>query len=82
MSNIQKYDSYTCAVKEFRDLDPRNIKIIDFIDRRNVYATVKERKAIFVLSDMNCARLCRLKKCSCCRRGGRSWLCSVREPNR
>lgn len=44
MSNIQKYDSYTCAVKEFRDLDPRNIKIIDFIDRRNVYATVKDEK--------------------------------------
>lgn len=42
MSNVQKYDSYTCDVKEFKDLDPRNIKIIDFIDRRNVYATVKD----------------------------------------
>lgn len=42
MSNVQKYDSYTCTVKEFKDLDPRNIKIIDFIDRKNVYATVKD----------------------------------------
>lgn len=42
MANIQKYDSYTCTVKEFKDLDHKNIKIIDFIDRRNVYATVKD----------------------------------------
>lgn len=42
MANIQKYDSYTCSVKEFKDLDPKSIKIIDFIDRQNVYATVKD----------------------------------------
>lgn len=42
MSNVQKYDSYTCTVKEFKDLDPKSIKIIDFIDRRNVYAAVKD----------------------------------------
>lgn len=42
MANIQKYDSYTCSVKEFKDLDTKNIKIIDFIDRKNVYATVKD----------------------------------------
>ena len=42
MSNVQKYDSYTCVVKEFKDLDSNNIKIIDFIDRKNVYATVKD----------------------------------------
>lgn len=42
MSNVQKYDSYTCDVKEFKDLNQKNIKIIDFIDRRNVYATVKD----------------------------------------
>ena len=42
MANIQKYDSYTCAVKEFKDLDHKNIKIVDFIDRRNVYAAVKD----------------------------------------
>ncbi|WP_405341625.1 hypothetical protein [Fibrobacter sp.] len=44
MSNVQKYDSYTCTVKEFKDLDPKNIKIIDFIDRRNVYATVRDEE--------------------------------------
>ena len=42
MTNVQKYDSYTCTVKEFKDLDPKSIKIIDFIDRKNVYATVKD----------------------------------------
>ena len=42
MTNIQKYDSYTCTVKEFKDLDPKSIKIIDFIDRKNVYANVKD----------------------------------------
>lgn len=42
MANIQKYDSYTCTVKKFKDLDPKSIKIIDFIDRRNVYANVKD----------------------------------------
>lgn len=42
MSNVQKYDSYTCDVKEFKDLDPKNIRIVDFIDRKNVYAAVKD----------------------------------------
>lgn len=42
MSSVQKYDSYTCAVKEFKDLNPKSVKIIDFIDRRNVYAAVKD----------------------------------------
>ena len=42
MATVQKYDSYTCAVKEFKDLDPKSIKIIDFIDRKNVYATAKD----------------------------------------
>ena len=42
MSSVQKYDSYTCTVKEFKDLNPKSVKIIDFIDRRNVYAAVKD----------------------------------------
>ena len=42
MATVQKYDSYTCAVKDFKDLDPKSIKIIDFIDRKNVYATAKD----------------------------------------
>lgn len=42
MSNVQKYDSYTCTVKEFKDLDPKNIKIVDFIDRKTVYVSVKD----------------------------------------
>lgn len=42
MANVQKYDSYTCTVKEFKDLSSKNIKIIDFIDRKNVYATAKD----------------------------------------
>lgn len=42
MTNVQKYDSYTCTVKEFKDLGLKSIKIIDFIDRKNVYATVKD----------------------------------------
>lgn len=42
MENVQKYDSYTCTVKEFKDSDLKSIKIIDFIDRRNVYVTVKD----------------------------------------
>lgn len=42
MTNVQKYDSYTCAVKEFKDLNQKSIKIIDFIDRKNVYASVKD----------------------------------------
>ena len=41
MANVQKYDSYTCTVKEFKNLDFKSIKIIDFIDCKNVYATVK-----------------------------------------
>ena len=42
MANVQKYDSYTCTVKEFKDLGLNNIKIVDFIDRRNVYVSVKD----------------------------------------
>lgn len=42
MANVQKYDSYTCTVKEFKDLNSKSIKIIDFIDRKNVYAAVKD----------------------------------------
>lgn len=42
MASVRKYDSYTCAVKEFKDLDLKSIKIVDFIDRKNVYATVKD----------------------------------------
>jgi hypothetical protein len=42
MANVQKYDSYTCTVKEFKNLSLKSIKIIDFIDRKNVYATVKD----------------------------------------
>lgn len=43
MANIQKYDSYTCTVKKFKDLNQKSIKIIDFIDRKNVYAAVKDK---------------------------------------
>lgn len=42
MANTHKYDSYTCTVKEFKDLNQKSIKIIDFIDRKNVYAAVKD----------------------------------------
>ena len=42
MANVQKYDSYTCAVKKFKDLNQKSIKIIDFIDRKNVYVAVKD----------------------------------------
>lgn len=42
MANVQKYDSYTCTVKKFKDLNQKSIKIIDFIDRKNVYAAVKD----------------------------------------
>ena len=42
MANIQKYDSYTCTVKKFKDLGLKSIKIVDFIDRKNVYATVED----------------------------------------
>lgn len=57
MVNVQKYDSYTCTVKEFKDLDPKSIKIIDFIDRKNVYATVKDADGniCFIRYELNTA---------------------------
>ena len=60
MSSVQKYDSYTCTVKEFKDLNPKSVKIIDFIDRRNVYAAVKDADSniCLVRYELRTALLC------------------------